>query len=86
MFRSPSRIGLILVATSISVLVAPLLSCTLHYFADNMHDNMIMNSAYFRLQFEAMVAFPRIVASGLILYVGACIHCIGRNILKECDI
>ena len=84
--RSPSAVGSALVVTSLVVLVAPLISCVLHFLHDvpliSIPLTSWMNSS-FNLQFEAMATFPRIVASGFVMYVGACLHCVGREFLKE---
>ncbi len=84
--RSPSVIGLALVATSLVVLVAPLVSLVLHFLQDvpiSIPISSSMSSSFHVLHFEAMVTFPRVVASGFVLYVGACLHCVGRHLLKE---
>lgn len=82
--RSPSTLGPALVAASAIVLVAPLVSFVLYFLHDVPISISIpsMNNS-FNLQFEAMATFPRIVASGLVFYVGACLHCVGRKLLEE---
>jgi len=84
--RSPSAIGSTLIVTSAFVLVAPLISLVLH-FADSHLPSIILipltSSASSSLQFEAMVTFPRIVASGLVLYLGGCFAFVGWKLLEE---
>lgn len=80
--RSPSIIGPALVVTSLIALAAPLVSFVLYFLHDVPISISSMNSS-FNLQFEAMTTFPRIVASCLVFYVGACLHCVGRKLLEE---
>jgi hypothetical protein len=75
--RSPSVIGSTLVVTSLFVLIAPLISFVLHFA-----DVPLISK---QLQFEAMVTFPRIMASGLVIYLGMCFHCVGREFLTRLD-
>ncbi len=81
--RSPSTIGPALVAASVIVLVAPLVSVVLHFLHDVPIISISSINSSFNLQYEAMTTFPRIVASGLVFYIGACFHCVGHKLLEE---
>jgi hypothetical protein len=81
--RSPSAVGSTLIVTSLFVLAVPLISLVMH-FAD-VHMPLIISipSTSSISSTDAMVTFPRIVASGLVMYLAGCLNYVGRKSIEE---